>query len=143
LKLLALLGAVCDGLLEAVSVYPVPLLVMAQPLKLATPLDTVTGPVPPALLQLSTPLPGLVLMVRVTVVALSPVSTLELVSSTATEAEKLPVPVAWMLAFEAGWLVKASCVAVPAVMLKAVLVAPVSPLLDAARVYPVPDLLMD
>src|SRR5207244_11292083 len=81
LKLLALLGAVCDGLLEAVSVYPVPLLVMAQPLKLATPLDTVTGPVPPALLQLSTPLPGLVLMVRVTVVALSPVSTLELVSA--------------------------------------------------------------
>src|SRR5437870_5119814 len=41
---------------------------------------------------------------------------------------------AWLLAPDAGWLVKASWVAVPAVMLKAELVAPVRPLLDAARV---------
>src|SRR5438132_597514 len=116
---------------------------MAQPVKPATPLDTVTGPTPPVLEQVSAPPPGLLLMARVTVVALSLVSTLALASSTATEAEKVPVPVAWMLAPDAGWLVKASWVAVPAVMLKAVLVAPVSPLLDAARVYPVPDLLMD
>src|SRR5438132_5786977 len=117
LKLLALLGAVRAGLLEAVSVYPVPLLVMAQPVKLATPFTTVTGPVPPALEQVSTPLPGLLLMAIVTVLVLSAVSTLALVSSTATDTEKVPVPVAWMLAPDAGWLVKASWVAVPAVML--------------------------
>src|SRR5213593_2292286 len=107
---------------------------MAQPVKLATPLETVTGPKPPALEQVSTPPLGLLLIASVTVVALSAVSTLPLASSTATEAEKVPVPVARMFAPEAGWLVKASCVAVPAVMLKALLVAPVRPLLDADSV---------
>src|SRR5438552_13327967 len=106
---------------------------MAQPVKLATPLETVTGPVPPALVQVSTPPPGLLLIASVTVVALSAVFTLPLASSTATEAGKLAVPVAWMLALAAGWLVNASLVAAPGVMLNALLVAPVRPPLAAAR----------
>src|SRR5438105_6515378 len=91
---------------------------MAQPVKPATPPETVTGPVPPVLEQVSAPPPGLVPMARVTVVVLSAVATLPLVSSTATDAANEPVPVAWMLAPEAGWLVSTSLVAVPGVMLK-------------------------
>src|SRR3984885_14176495 len=91
---------------------------MAQPVKLATPAATVTVR-PPVLVQVRTPLLGLLLMASVTVVALSPVSGLPLVSWTAPDTGKLPVPVAWMLEPAVGWLVKVKFVAVPAVMLKA------------------------
>src|SRR5438552_12752429 len=91
---------------------------MAQPLKLATPPATVTGPTPPAPEHVSAPPPGLVPMARVTVVVLSAVSTLPFVSATATDAANEPVPVAWMFAPEAGWLVSTSLVAAPGVMLK-------------------------
>src|SRR5207302_225686 len=108
---------------------------MAQPVNAATPLDAVTVK-PPMLLQVSAPEPGLMPIPRVTVVALSAVSTLPLVSCTVIDAAKLPVPVAWMLTPEAGWLVKTSLVAVPAVMLKllALLGAVYDGLLEAVSV---------
>ena len=90
---------------------------MAHPVKLATPAVTVFGPSPPV--QVRTPALGLVPMAKVTVVALSPVSVLPLASWTATEALKVPVPVAWMFWPDVGWVVKVKAVAVPAVMLKA------------------------
>src|SRR5580698_9662269 len=92
---------------------------MEQPVKLATPAVTVRGPRPPVLVQLRTPPPALLLMAKVTVVALSPVSVLPLASWTATETAKVPVPLAWMFWPDVGWVVKVKLVAVPAVMLKA------------------------
>src|SRR5437667_409696 len=117
---------------------------MAQPVNAATPLDTLTGPVPPLLEHVSTPPPGLVPMANVTALVLSAVSTLPLLSSTATEAEKVPVPVAGMLAPDAGWLVNTSLVVVPVVMLKllALLVSLCAALFRAVSVYPVPLLVM-
>src|SRR5437773_1004380 len=108
---------------------------MAQPVKLATPLATVRVR-PPVLVQLSTPADGLVPIARVTVVALSAVTTLPLTSSTATATANDPVPVAWMLALVAGWLVKTSCVAEPAMMLKLFALAGAvrDGLLDAVKV---------
>ena len=94
-----------------------PTLVMAQPVKLATP-ETVATVRPPVLVQLSTPNEGLLPMARVTfLVSVSTV--LPLVSWTATDTLKEPVPVAWMFWFGVGWVVKVKLVAVPAVMLKA------------------------
>ena len=94
-----------------------PTLVMAQPVKLATPAVAATVR-PPVLVQLSTPNEGLLPMARVTF--LVSVSTVfPLASWTATEAENVPVPVAWMFWPAVGWVVKVKLVAAPAVMLKA------------------------
>ena len=61
-----------------------PALVMAHPVKLATPAVTVAVR-PPVLVQVRTPPLGLLLMASVTVVALSAVSVLPPASWTATE----------------------------------------------------------
>src|SRR5271168_4088526 len=87
---------------------------MAQPLNVATPFVTVWGPRPPV--QVSTPALGLVPMAKVTVVALSAVSVLPRASWTATDAENVPVPVAWMFWFTVGWVVKVSLVAAPGLL---------------------------
>src|SRR5437588_97242 len=106
-------------------------------LTFGTPLATVRVVVPDRV-----PPPALVPMARVIVVLLSVVTTLPLASSTATDTENVPVPVAWMLAPEAGCTVKASWVAAPGVMLKVLLaVVPFAGLLVAFSVYPVPVLL--
>src|ERR1700683_1222950 len=100
---------------------------MAHPVKLATPAARVTVR-PPVLVQESTPALGLLLMARVTVVALSPVSVLPLVSCSATDTLKVPVPVAWILAPDAGWVVKVSLVAGPGLFVseKVAVVVPVA-----------------
>src|ERR1700728_2852926 len=85
---------------------------MAHPVKLATPAATVTVR-PPVLVQVMTPALGLLLMAKVTVVALSPVSVLLLASCSATDTLKVPVPVAWLFEPAAGWVVKVSLVAGP------------------------------
>ena len=72
-------AAVRAGVLDAVSVYPVPVLLIESAENVATPAETVTADPP-----LSVPPPGLVPMVRLIWVLLSPVSTLPLASSTAT-----------------------------------------------------------
>src|SRR5579872_7023299 len=107
---------------------------MVMLLNVATPAAAVCVSVPP-----SAPLPGFVEMDRVTLVELLLVTTLLSASSMLT----------WMLgamdefsgAF-IGSVVKASCVAVPAPMLKELLAALVSPPPAAVSVYPVPALLM-
>jgi hypothetical protein len=91
LKGFALAGAVYVGLLEAVSLYPVPTFVMAQLVKLATPADTVRVRPP---LQLNTPPPGFVPSDSVTAPLFVPVSRLPFASSTSTEVAKVPVPAA-------------------------------------------------
>src|ERR1700733_14546363 len=88
---------------------------MAQPVKFATPAATVTVR-PPVLAQVRTPALGLLLMARVTVVALSPVSVLPLASWTATDTLNVPVPLAWMFEPAVGWVVKVSFVAVPGLL---------------------------
>jgi hypothetical protein len=89
-----------------------------QPAKDATPFDGVTG----LAVQLSVaPLPGWDAMARVTALVF-PVTTLPLASSTETAGwADQAVP----LAPPPGCVVTASCVAEPAVMLKALLVADV------------------
>jgi hypothetical protein len=79
----------------------------------------------------------LVPIANVTDVVESPVSTFPYVSWTATAAEKVPVPVAGMLAPEAGCVVNASLVAAPGefVAVKFVDVAPVA---AAVIEYPEP-----
>ena len=77
-----------------------PTLVMAHPVKLATPAAAATVR-PPVLVQLSTPNEGLLPMARVTF--LVSVSTVfPLASWTATDAENVPVPVAWMFCARRG-----------------------------------------
>jgi hypothetical protein len=67
---------------------------MAHPVKLATPEDT-EAVRPPVFVQLSTPPgPALLFIARVTDPELRPVSVLPSASWTATETEKVPVPVA-------------------------------------------------
>src|SRR5438132_447588 len=117
---------------------------MAQPVKAATPLDTLTEPVRPLLQQVSTPPPGLVPMANVTALVVSAGWTLPLVSSTATEDGTVPVPVASLSVPDARPILKLSDVGVPAVMLKllALLGAVRDGLLEAVSVYPVPLLVM-
>src|SRR5438309_270170 len=104
---------------------------MAQPVKLATPLDTVTVN-PPVFVQLSTPDDGFVPIARVTKVALSPVSTLPLASSTATVTDGVIVALAAVLL---GCCVYTSWVAAPTLMLKVLLaVVPCAGLLVASSV---------
>src|SRR2546430_837196 len=91
---------------------------MAQPVKPATPLDAVTGPEPPVLVQVSTPLLGLLLIDRKSVVEGKSVDLGGRRIIKKKDAGKRAVPVAWMLAPEVGWLVTTSFVAVPGVMLK-------------------------
>src|ERR1700722_4004089 len=91
---------------------------MAQPLKLATPGRSQTVR-PPALVQLSTPPPGLAPIASVTSRPVSPVGVFPFWSRTANETGKLPVPVAWMFWLAEGWIVNLSWLAAPAVMLNA------------------------
>src|ERR1700733_2647822 len=91
---LALTGGVRTGLEVAAREYPMPALVMEQPVKLATP-ETALTVRPPVLVHARTPADGLIPMAKVTaLVAL--VTVLALASWTLTETGKVPVPVAWM-----------------------------------------------
>src|SRR5215472_12393631 len=111
-------AAVYDGELAAVSVYPVPALLMDRPEKVATPEATVTAATP-----LSVPPAGLVPMARLTVVALSEVSMLPLASSTATFTAGVMVAPAAVLA--GPWTNASSAGGPTPVMLKAAEVAAV------------------
>src|SRR5579859_1812647 len=87
---------------------------MVQPVKLATPEDTVAEG-PPVQLREALLVPVPPVMARATGSVLSDVTGLPLPSSTVTLAEKLRVLLAWV---ELGWEVKASWVAGPAVIAK-------------------------
>ena len=101
-----------------------PVLLIEQ-LKVDTPAEALTGLV----VQLSVPPPGLLAMARVTG-AFDAVTTLPRASSTDTPVVKF-VPA---VELAAGWVVTASCVAVPGVMLNALVGPAVSPVLVAVRV---------
>ena len=68
---------------------------MEQPVKVATP-ETVSAVRSPASAQARTPADGLIPMAKVTALV-AVVTVLPSASWTVTEAEKVPVPVAWML----------------------------------------------
>jgi hypothetical protein len=102
-----------------------------RPLNVATPLDALSVLVP-----LNVPLPGFVPIVN-TMEAELPVTVLPPASCTVTTgcvANAMP-PVELL-----GLVVKAIFVAAPTVMLKVLLVALVTPPLDAVSVYPLPAL---
>ena len=109
LNALPFAGPVSAGLvaLDAVSVYPVPVAVIAQPLKLATP-DAAVTVSPPGFVQLSTPPPGLVPIARVTVSVLSLLATAPAASVSATDALNTALPLAPMFWFTAGCAVNVS-----------------------------------
>src|SRR6266550_7568552 len=110
-----------------------PVLLMLSPERVATPATAVTLVVPARV-----PLPGLVPIATVTLPA-NPVAVLPCASrAVSCTAGAIVAPAVVVL----GWTVKTSCVAAPAVTLKAVLVAPVRPVAAPVRVYPVPVLLM-
>src|SRR3989442_706129 len=91
---------------------------MAQPVKLATPLDTVTGPRSEERRRRERAQTWVVPVSLKKKEVLSAVSTLPSMSSPATDAANEPVPAAWLLAPDAGWLVNTSLLAVPGVILK-------------------------
>src|SRR5215469_8985637 len=99
---------------------------MERPEKVATPATTVTAAPP-----VRVPLPGLAPRARLTVVVLSPVSTLLLASSTATvTAGAMTAPARALV----GWVTTASWVGAPTLMLKADEVAEVKEgVLEATR----------
>ena len=122
-------------MLEAVSVYPIPDLLMERGENVATPSETVTADPP-----VSVPLPGFAPRVSVTWVVLSPDSMLPLASSTATVTGGEIVDPAAVLV---GPWTKVRWLAAPGVMVKGDEVAPVQDgVLVAASVYPLPVLLM-
>src|SRR5207253_1847070 len=116
----------------AVSVYPVPTLSIDRLANVATPAHAAAGAVPPR-----EPLPGSVPIATVPFPVI-PVAVL-LLASTAFPCTTLfrSAPADVVL----GCTEKTSCVAVPAVILNAVLVALPAPV--AVSVYPVPTLLID
>src|SRR5438132_2315382 len=115
--------------------YLVTVLLVKMSLKLATATATVL-----VCVHLSMPDAALLPMASVTVVVLSPVSTLPLASSTATNTDgEIVLPATVVV----GCCVYTNCVAVPTAMLKVLLaVVPCAGLLVAFRVYPVPVLLI-
>src|SRR5438445_138255 len=116
----------------AVSVYPVPTLSIDSPANVATPPDAAWVAVPD-----KAPPDGLVPMASVTL-PVNPVAVLLLASSAVTcTAGVIAAPADVVL----GSTENTSCVAVPAVMLNAVLVALPAPV--AVSVYPVPTLSID
>jgi len=120
-------------LLDAASVYPAPALLMLKVEKVATPATALTETVPP-----SVPLDGLVAIAMVTV-ALEVVTTFPFESSTSTvTAGEIDAPAGVL----EGCTPNATLLAVPGVMLKVPLTAPVRPEAAAVNVYPVPVLLM-
>src|SRR5947209_6005903 len=116
----------------AVSVYPVPTLSIDSPANVATPPDAAWVAVPD-----KAPPDGLVPMASVTL-PVNPVAVLLLASRAVTcTAGVIVAPADVVL----GSTENTSCVAVPAVMLNAVLVALPAPV--AVSVYPVPTLSID
>src|SRR6266566_4025460 len=116
----------------AVSVYPVPTLSIDRLANVATPALAATVAVP-----VSVPLPGFVPIASVTF-PVNSVAVLLLASSAVTcTAGVIAAPADVVL----GCTENTSCVAVPAVILNAVLVALPAPV--AVRVYPVPALSID
>src|SRR6058998_139445 len=110
---------------DAVKVYPVPGLLMLTFANVATPLTAATVVVPERV-----PLAGLVPIASVMLVV-AVVTALPCASWTATcTAGVIAAPAAALL----GCTVKTSFAAAPAVMLNAVLVAPVRPVADAVSV---------
>src|SRR5712691_1548426 len=107
---------------------------MDRLLKVATPLTAVTVAAP-----LSVPPLGLASMATVTEAVL-PVTVLPKMSWTVTVTAGLMATVDTVLV---GCRLKASLLAAAGVMLKLVLVTPVSPVLEAVSVYPVPAVLID
>src|SRR5690242_6744818 len=119
----------------AASVYPVPTLLMLRVANVATPAVAATVAVPE-----SVPPPALVPIATVTVlVKVRSVLPSPSCAATWTPPDELIVAAASELV---GWLVNVSLVAAPAMIVKPLLVAPVRPVAAAARVYPVPLLLM-
>jgi hypothetical protein len=104
--------------------------------KIATPLDAVTVLVP-----LSVPLPGLLPMAIVMLAELL-VTVLPKASWTVTWTPVTGLMVVFFFVLP-GWTVNASWLAAAGVMVKVLLVAAVSPLLDALSVYPLAALLID
>jgi hypothetical protein len=115
-----------------VNVYPVPTLSIRHPEKVATPAAAATGFV----VQVSVPAPGFVPMARVmmfvAVVTVFPPASRIVTTGWVAHAVP-PVP-------PLGCTANPNCVAGPTVTLKAALVAPVNPVADAVKVYPVPIL---
>src|SRR5439155_704746 len=110
---------------EAVSVYPVPALLMLRFANVATPLAAATVAVPA-----SVPLPGFAPRAMVTL-PLNPVAVFPSASCAVTcTAGEIGLPAVAV----PGWLVNASCVAVPGVMENAALAAAVRPVAVAASV---------
>ena len=86
---------------------------MSEQVKLATPPDTIAV-VPPGLVQVRVELPGLEPKAKLTVVVLSPISTLSSASSIDTPTEKL-TPAAELAG---GSVLNASFVAVPGLFVR-------------------------
>src|SRR5437899_6652197 len=113
---------------DAVRVYPVPGLLMFRFAKVATPLTAATVVVPERV-----PLAGLAAIASVMLVV-AVVTVLPWSSETATcTAGVIASPATSLL----GCTVKRSFAAAPALMLNALLVAPVRPVADAVSVWPV------
>src|SRR5437870_1372175 len=111
----------------AVSVYPVPVLLILRSKNVATPLTAATGLVP-----LSVPPPGLAPSAKVTS-PVKPVATLPRASSARTFTAGL----IWRPAIVVlGGVPNTSCVAVPAVIVKELLVVELNPAAVAASRYP-------
>src|SRR5438552_7412309 len=123
----ALLVAPVRPVADAVSVYPVPAVLMLRLEKVATPLTAATVVVPERV-----PLAGLVPIASVMLVV-AVVTVLPWESWTANcSAGVIAAPAAALL----GCTVKASFAAAPTLTLNAVLVAPVRPVVEAASVQP-------
>ena len=114
---------------DVVTLYPDPTLLSEQ-LKVATPAVTVTGPVPPAHVNVLDP--GLLDNARLTVVELSVPTVFPTPSFTATTND-VDAPAA-MFAPAGGWVVKATFDGAAAPMSNVELVAPMRPGDVAARV---------
>src|SRR5437667_196092 len=111
----------------AVSVYPVPVLLILRSKNVATPLTAATGLVP-----LSVPPPGLAPSAKVTS-PVKPVATLPRASSARTFTAGL----IWRPAIVVlGCVPNTSCIAVPAVIVNELLVAVLKPVADAVSPYP-------
>src|SRR6266704_74459 len=117
----------------AVTVYPVPLLLMLRVEKVATPFTAATVAVPDSVPPLGfTPIATVTLPVN-------PVAMFPCASCAVTWTAGVIAAPALVLV---GCPVKMSCAAAPGVMLNGILVAPVTPVVLAVTVYPVPLLLM-
>src|SRR5436190_1039625 len=130
----AVLVPVAGPVALAVRVYAVPTLLIDSPANVATPPDAAWVAVPD-----KTPPDGLVPMVSVTLPEIGSAACRDRASAVTCTAGVIDAPADVVL----GCTENTSCVAVPAVILNAVLVPVAVPVALAVRVYPVPTLLID